>query len=145
MEYLVGVVLAVGISIGASAIGFDRERSFYPTVPMVVASYYALFAIMAGSSRALLIESVPIALFILAACTGFKKRMWWVAAGLIGHGVFDIVHGRLISNPGVPVWWPGWCLSYDITAGIYLAVLLARKGAGGGEELKVKSGELISK
>ena len=28
MEYLIGFALALGISIGATAIGFDRERSF---------------------------------------------------------------------------------------------------------------------
>jgi len=126
MEYLVGVVLALAISMCASAIGMDRERSFYPTVLAVVATYYALFAIMAGSTHALLSEAVPIALFLLAAVTGFRKGLWWVAIGLVGHGLFDIVHGHFISNPGVPVWWPGWCLSYDVTAGAYLAFLLKR-------------------
>ena len=90
----------------------------------VVATYYALFAIMAGSTRVLLSEAVPIAVFLLAAVTGFKKALWWVVIGLVGHGVFDFVHRDLISNPGVPVWWPGWCLSYDVTAGAYLAFLL---------------------
>ena len=126
MEYLVGVVLALAISIGASAIGMDRERSFYPTVLAVVATYYALFAIMAGSTHALLSEAVPIALFLLAAVIGFKKGPWWAVIGLVGHGLFDFVHGHLISNPGVPVWWPGWCLAYDVTAGAYLAFLLIR-------------------
>jgi len=48
MEYFIGFFLALGISIGATAIGFDRERSFYPTVLMVIALLYALFAIMAA-------------------------------------------------------------------------------------------------
>jgi hypothetical protein len=126
VEYLIGFVLALGISIGATAIGFDRERSFYPTVLMVIALLYALFAMIAGSTHALLLESLPIALFVLAAVTGFKKRLWWVVAGLIGHGLFDLVHGHFISNPGVPVWWPGFCLTYDVVAGGYLAFLLKR-------------------
>ena len=126
MEYLVGVVLALAISISASAIGMDRERSFYPTVLAVVATYYALFAIMAGSTRALLSEAIPIAVFLLAAGTGFKKGLWWVVIGLVAHGLFDFVHRDVISNPGVPGWWPGWCLSYDVTAGAYLAFLLKR-------------------
>lgn len=33
---------------------------------------------------------------------------------------------RWIANPGVPPWWPIFCLAYDVTAGGYLAVLLAR-------------------
>jgi len=126
MEYLIGVMVALAVSSGASAIGMDRERSFYPTVLAVVATYYALFAVMAGSTHALLSEAVPIAVFLLAAVTSFKKALWWAVIGLVGHGLFDLVHARFITNPGVPVWWPGWCMSYDVTAGAYLAFLLGR-------------------
>ena len=115
---------------GATAIGFDRERSFYPTVLMVIALLYALFAIMAGSTHALLLELLPIALFVFAAVTGFKKRLWWVVAGLIGHGLFDFLHGHFISNPGVPAWWPGFCGTYDVVAGAYLAFLLRWREVG---------------
>lgn len=142
MEYLVGVVLALAISIGASIIGMDRERSFYPTVLAVVATYYALFAIMAGSTHALLSEAIPIAVFLLAAGTGFKKALWWVVVGLAGHGLFDFVHRDLISNPGVPVWWPGFCGAYDVTAGVYLAFLLKRsktnKNRSASQELRTE-------
>jgi hypothetical protein len=30
----------------ATVVGFDRERAFYPTVMIVIASYYVLFAAM---------------------------------------------------------------------------------------------------
>jgi hypothetical protein len=30
----------------------------------------------------------------------------------------------LIQNPGVPAWWPGFCLTYDIAAAGYLAWIL---------------------
>ena len=130
MEYLVGVVLALAISSGASAIGMDRERSFYPTVLAVVATYYALFAIMAGSSLALLSEAVPMLLFTAAAALGFRRNAWIIVASLALHGVFDFIHRAVITNPGVPPWWPGFCLAYDVTAAVYLAVLLlVRKSA----------------
>ena len=48
MAYLIGVVLALAISGGATLIRMDRDRAFYATVLLVVASYYALFAVMAG-------------------------------------------------------------------------------------------------
>jgi len=126
MEYLIGIFLALGISIGATAIGFDRERSFYPTVLIVIAFLYGLFAILGGSTHALFLEALPMALFVVAAVTGFKKGLWWVVAGLIGHGLFDYVHGHFISNPGVPAYWAGFCGTYDVVAGTYLAFLLKR-------------------
>lgn len=130
MEYLIGLSLALGISIGATAIGFDRERSFYPTVLIVIAFLYALFAILAGSTHALLLELLPGALFVIAAVTGFKKTLWWAVAGLAGHGLFDFVHGYFISNPGVPTYWPGFCGTYDVVAGAYLACVIKRSRIG---------------
>ncbi len=124
MEYLIGFALALGVSLGATAIGFDRERSFYPTVLIVIAFLYALFAILGNSTHALWLELVPGALFAIAAVLGFKKHLGWAIAGLIGHGLFDYVHGYFISNPGVPVYWPGFCGTYDVVAGLYLAFLL---------------------
>jgi hypothetical protein len=124
MEYLIGLFLALGISIGATVIGFDRERSFYPTVLIVIAFLYGLFAILGGSTHALLLELLPGTLFAIAAVTGFKKGLWWCVAGLIGHGLFDYVHGYIISNPGVPAYWPGFCGTYDVVAGAYLAYRL---------------------
>lgn len=130
MEYLIGVVLALGIAIGATAVGFDRDRSFYPTVLIVIAFLYGLFAILGGSMHALLLEALPIALFVTAAVLGFKKTLWWAVAGLVGHGLFDYVHAHFISNPGVPSYWPGFCGTYDVVAGAYLAFLLRRREVG---------------
>ena len=55
---------------------------------------------------------------------GFKRNLWIVASALVAHGIFDLVHAGLITNPGVPIWWPEFCSAYDIVAGVYLAVLL---------------------
>jgi hypothetical protein len=124
MEYLVGIVLALTISILATIVRLDRDRAFYPTVMIVIASYYGLFAVMGGSSEALLIESIIILVFLLLSIIGFKRNLWIVAIALSAHGIFDFFHSYLISNPGVPHWWTMFCLSYDIVAATYLAWLL---------------------
>jgi len=129
MEYVIGLVLALVILGGATVIGFDRDRVFYPAVLLVVASYYALFAIMAASTTALLAECVAAGLFIAAAVIGFRTRLWLAAVALAGHGVFDLFHHYIIQNPGVPPWWPGFCMAFDIAAGAYLAVLLVKRPA----------------
>jgi hypothetical protein len=121
LEGLIGAGLALTISAFATCIGFDRDRAFYPTMLIVIASCYGLFAIMGGSNQALAKELVPIAVFLLLSVLGFKRNLWIVAGALIAHGTFDVFHGHLISNPGVPAWWPVFCMTYDITAGAYLA------------------------
>jgi hypothetical protein len=61
---------------------------------------------------------------VTLAVLGFRTSLWVVAAALGGHGVFDLVHGTVISNPGVPHWWPAFCLTYDVAAAGYLACLM---------------------
>jgi len=64
MAYLIGVGLALAVSLMARIVGLDRDRAFYPTVMIVIASYYGLFAVMGGSTQALGMESVAIAAFL---------------------------------------------------------------------------------
>ena len=107
-------------------IGFDRQRAFYPTVLMVIASYYVLFAVMGASGRTLAAEIVVASVFFLLAVVGFKTTLWLVVAATVGHGVFDFAHHWFIENPGVPHWWPGFCLAFDVSFGAFLAVRLLR-------------------
>jgi hypothetical protein len=127
MPYVIGIVLSVGVALFARTVGFDRDRAFYPTVTIVIASYYVLFAAMTGSVQTVLAESVVMSVFAAAAVAGFKSITWIVVAALAGHGVFDAVHGRVLENPGVPSWWPAWCLAYDVGAAAVLAWLLRRR------------------
>jgi hypothetical protein len=126
VPYLIGIVLSVAVAAFARYVGFDRDRAFYPTVVIVVAAYYVLFAAMTGSIHTVLLESIGLAAFSIAAVVGFKSSAWIVAAALAGHGVFDALHGYILENPGVPVWWPAFCAAYDIGAGAWLAWLLRR-------------------
>ena len=121
MAYLAGIVIALLVSIAASLSGLDRDRAFYPTVLAVVASHYELFAVMGGSTTALLVESAVMLVFLGATFYGFRRNLWVVVVALAAHGMLDLVHADLIDNPGVPSWWPMFCMTYDVTAALYLA------------------------
>lgn len=132
MEYAVGVALALGVVIFARIVGFDRDRSFYPVMLVVIASYYDLFSAIGGSGEALAIETLVSAIFVVAAIIGFKTSLWVVVVALIGHGIFDYFHGDMIANHGTPEWWPLFCLSFDVAVGAYLAYILLRAAKSGG-------------
>jgi hypothetical protein len=104
----------------------DRDRAFYPTVAIVVPSYYVLFAVMGGTTHALIVELSVMAAFVVAAVIGFKHSLWIVSAALVGHGVFDFLHAGIVTNDGMPEYWPAFCGSYDVGAGVCLAWLLKR-------------------
>lgn len=73
MEYFVGIALAISVGFLDTFVGFDRDRSFYPTIMAVIASYYALFAAMGGSLQVLAVESIPIAAFLALAIAGYNR------------------------------------------------------------------------
>jgi hypothetical protein len=125
--YLVGATLALAVGGLSTVVGFDRDRAFYPTVLIVIASYYALFAVVSESTHALVIEAVVATAFLSAAVVGFKHSLWLVVAALAAHSILDVFHDQVIANPGVPAWWPAFCLAYDGVAAGYLAFLLHRK------------------
>ena len=121
MPFAVGLALSLGVGLLAKSVGLDRDRAFYPTVLIVVGSYYVLFAAIGGSLDALIAESILMAAFVVPAVLGFKGSQWILVAGLIGHGVVDAMHGHVIDNAGVPQWWPAFCFAYDVGAGCWVA------------------------
>lgn len=124
MEYLIGLGLALAVSLFARFVGLDRDRAFYPTVMIFIAVLYGLFAILGKSMPVLGLESVIGAGFILTAVLGFKRNLWLVVAALAAHGVYDFFHGHVFANPGVPVWYPGFCGTYDVVAAGWLAWMI---------------------
>ena len=124
---LIGIALAPAIGIMGQLSRLDRDRAMYPIALIVIAAYYVLFATM-GGTQALPAELIAATVFSVVAIIGFRTSLWWVAAGIAGHGVFDwVVHPHLIANPGVPVFWPAFCGSIDVALGVLIAVLLLRR------------------
>jgi hypothetical protein len=102
MEYLIGVGLALAICTFAAAVGLDRQRAFYATMVLVVATYYVLFAVLGGTLRSLLSESlVAIAFFALAAFA-FKKNEWLIVAGLVAMAYSIASTTCSSTTPGSP-------------------------------------------
>lgn len=135
MAILIGALMAAGLGAFAAMTGLDRSRAFYPTALMAIASYYVLFAVLGGAWAALPVELLQFAVFGLAAVIGFRKDLRVAAVALIAHGALDLVHPGLVRNPGVPAWWPPFCLGFDLVFAIVLALVIqARSGrANGGE------------
>jgi hypothetical protein len=129
MEYLIGLGLSVAVAALALVVGLERERAFYPTVMIVIAAYYVLFAAMAASSRILILEITFASIFLVLAIVGYKKNLWLVALAIVGHGIFDLAHPFLFADPGVPRWWPGFCSIFDVVLGGLLIVQLMRRGS----------------
>ena len=125
---LIGLALALAVGAFAWLVGFDRDRAFYPTVLIVVGSYYVLFAIMAGTGIAA--EFGFFLFFGAAAVAAFRISPWFAAVGLAGHGIFDFVRHAQMPGPGAPAWWPAFCGGFDVAAGLLLAAIIFFRRSG---------------
>ncbi|MDX2060304.1 MAG: hypothetical protein SFV24_21020 [Gemmatimonadales bacterium] len=121
---LLGLVLPVLVGVFGTVVGLDRDRAYYPTITVVVASYYCLFGAMGAPTETVLLEVLAAAPFVVAAAVGFRKSLWIVVVALAAHGILDVGHDAVIANPGVPPWWPAFCGAFDVVAAVYLAGLI---------------------
>jgi hypothetical protein len=56
-----------------------------------------------------------------------------IVVALAAHGTFDFTHHFFFQNRGVPGWYPGFCMTYDVVAAAILAAILTwRKQQGAG-------------
>jgi hypothetical protein len=129
MEYLIGLLLALALAVFAATMNFDRDRSFAPTVLIVIAAYYVLFALMGASWPTVAVEIAIALAFAIVGVIGVRTNPMITAAAIVAHGLFDLVHHLFIDNPGMPRWWPGFCSTIDIAFGAWLALRVSRRQA----------------
>jgi len=120
IAFLIGVALAVALIVFGRLTGYEKDRSFFPTLLIVIASYYLLFATLTDSISTLLIEIAVAAFFIVVAIWGSFRFPILVGAGIALHGVFDFAYGYFYVNTGVPIWWPAFCAGIDIPFGLWV-------------------------
>jgi len=123
MALAIGSALGLLVGLVSLLSGLDRDRGFYPTVLIVVSTYYVLFACM-GDQAAIGPEVAGSAAFTILALVGLRTSLWVVVAGLVAHGLQDFVHAQFIENAGVPAWWPAFCGSIDLVLAACLAARL---------------------
>jgi hypothetical protein len=91
---------------------------------LVLPGLYAFFALQAGEQTVAVREIVYGVPYVVAglvfAIVSVRQSAIVVGALWLLHGLYDLVHGRLITNIGVPGWYPIWCLVVDVVIGSYL-------------------------
>src|SRR4051812_41829264 len=102
LPYVVGIVLSIGVALFAGWVGFDRDRAFYPTVLIVIASYYVLFAAMIGSMQTVVLDSAVMPLFVIGAVAGLKGSAWILFAAWAGMASRTPFTATSLRTPACP-------------------------------------------
>lgn len=125
IAFIVGVVLAIVLAVAGRVTKFDRDRSFFATLLIVISTYYVLFSFI--SFEAMVVEILVASAFSVVALAGALRWPILLGVGIFLHGVFDFSHVQLIDNSGVPVWWPPFCAGVDIVLGLWVIYLVKVK------------------
>jgi len=128
IEALVGA--AVGVLTIALARFIRGERWLYSLGLLALPGLYAFFALRAGEQAVGVKEMVYGIPFVVAglvfASVSVRRSAVVVGAFWLLHGMYDLVHSRLITNAGVPGWYPVFCFVVDAVVGAYLLWLSRR-------------------
>lgn len=124
----------IGAAVGVVTIVFARfirgERWLYALGLLTLPSLYASFALRAGEQAVGVKEMIYGVPFVVAgllfAFVSVRQSAVVVGVFWLLHGLYDLVHGQLITNSGVPVWYPIFCFVVDAVIGVYLLWLSRR-------------------
>lgn len=128
VEALIGA--AVGVLTIALARLIRGQRWLYSLGLLTLPGLYALFALQAGEpavSAQEMLYGIPFFVAgLVFALVSIRQSAVAVGAFWILHGLYDLVHSRLLTNAGVPSWYPVWCFSVDLVVGSYVLWLSRR-------------------
>lgn len=125
MPLLLGTVLTASTLLVMRLVGMHAERGAHSAALIAIALFYVVFAVEHGGPREIAFQGVLALLFVGLALFGFRKSLWWVVAGLVLHGVYDIAFHGHAANPA-PEWWGPFCLAVDLILALALAVWIRR-------------------
>jgi hypothetical protein len=128
IEALIGA--AVGVLTIVLARFIRGERWLYSLGLLALPGIYAFFALQAGELAVGVKEMIYGVPFVVAglvfALVSVRQSAAVVGVFWLLHGLYDLAHGQLITNTGVPGWYPIFCFVVDIVIGSYLLWLSRR-------------------
>ncbi|NQD38590.1 hypothetical protein HPT27_16320 [Permianibacter sp. IMCC34836] len=124
----------IGVAVGVLTIVFARvirgQHWVYAIGLLTLPSLYASFALYAGAPAIGVTEMLYGIPYVVAglvfATVSIRHSAVVVGALWIAHGLYDLVHDRLITNAGVPDGYPVFCFTVDVIVGAYLLWLSRR-------------------
>ena len=141
IETVVGIIVAVLVVILAQKRGL--ETWLYSASLLILPAVYIVFGIFSTGEHVMLKEFLYGLPFIVAGILGlklsFRFSAYLIAIFWLAHAVYDLAHGALFVNNGVPGWYPLFCAVVDFLVGAYL-IYLARRLPNSNLKLGVSDG-----
>ena len=93
-----------------------------------IAFIYVGFSLLSNDPVSILFEVTVALLFFFTAILGYANNSYLIAAGIVLHGIWDLVHHLiLIVKTVVADYWPLYCGLVDIIIGVYFYISFRRE------------------
>jgi hypothetical protein len=123
---LVGVLGAIGLVLVARSLAPRRELLVYGVGLGITAIAYVLLGLHRGApARYLALELVGAALYGSAAILGTRRWPALLAFGWTAHVAWDLLLHPATGPAYAPVWYPWFCVGFDLPIGGYIVGLVA--------------------
>jgi hypothetical protein len=94
----------------------------------IIAAIYIGFALAERDATNLVIEVAFAVAIVAVVFIGLEQSRYWLAGGLVAHGVWDLLHHHrhpVLGTREVPRWYPPACLVYDFPLAIFVTLVAA--------------------
>jgi hypothetical protein len=126
-------MLIRAILVGLAGGGLTALIAWSPLIPdplafhsvslAMIAAIYLGFAFSDGRTSIVILEMTVGTVFIVLGLLGLWMAPMLIAAGLILHGVWDLLHRPRGVTTKLPAWYPPFCAAYDfVFAGVFLVL-----------------------
>ena len=118
-----GAILA-GITLIVPILLDDSDAlAFLAVLLGLIGGVYLGFALMDGRQREFWVELVGVALFVALPMIALATAEPLVlAAGYVGHALWDAIHHPRGVHTRIPGWYVPACLGFDVLVGLYIMV-----------------------
>jgi hypothetical protein len=125
----VGVVGAIALVLLARSRALPRELLVYGVGLGITAVLYVVLGLQRGApARYLGLEVVGAVLFGSAAVLGTRRWPALLAIGWTAHVAWDLFLHPASAPAYAPVWYPWFCVGFDLFVGGYIAGLITERG-----------------
>jgi hypothetical protein len=130
--FLLAVILAILTIIPCLLLPQHLTMTLLSLLLFGIAAVYFGFAVADGRRNALLIESVVVLIYLGVAVSGLLVSAWWLVAGYVLHGIWDLLHHNRAFGARVVRWYIPFCVLYDWLIALFLLVLIVVQRSASG-------------
>lgn len=124
-SYLLGFGLAASTCLLLWMLPPEVARSVVSHLMTLIGAVYVGFALAAPDRMSVARQVAGSGLFMGLALAGLWLSAWYLVAGLVLHGLWDLAHHREHEHGTMPRWYVPACASYDWAVAVFVAWRLA--------------------